>query len=225
MSYKINTMEYSKNSDNKKLNHLDKTTIKFTSNWHFLQCDSRFGMVYPGRTPGQVYINLFYYFTNINDKILDVFCGGGTGLDVWRFMKRYVFGLDINPIRNDIIRFDVLTDKNPFPDDYFQLIFLDPPYFNINKGKYTNFKIDLSNLNLDSFLNAIELITTKFYPSLKINGYFSIIISNKREKGDIFYDLGFLVTRMILKYFTQIHRISVPYENTSTTMRNGVKYF
>lgn len=189
--------------------------IKTNSNWHFSKCDPRFGIKYPGRIPGQIYINLYYFFTNKNDYILDVFCGGGTGIDTGKFMERNVIGLDLNPIREDIINFDVLIDKNPFNRNVFQLIFLDPPYFNINKGKYTNFKTDLSNLNLDDFLDAIELITTKFYQSLKNNGYYSIIISNKREKGDVFYDLGFLVTKTILKYFTQIHRISVPYENTA----------
>jgi len=194
---------------------IELSIIKTNSNWHFDKCDARFGVKYPGRIPGQIYINLFYFFTKKNDYILDVFCGGGTGLDVGKLMQRNVIGLDINPIRKNIRKFDVILDKNPFKKEIFQLIFLDPPYFNINQGKYTYRKTDLSNLELNPFLNAIELIIKKFYPTLKLSGYLALIISNKREKGEIFYDLGFLCEKIISKYFKLIYRISVPFENTS----------
>lgn len=194
--------------------NFDLNLIRNNSNWHFERCDPRFGHKYPGRIPGQIYINLFYYFTQEKDYILDVFCGSGTGLDVGKFMKRNVYGLDINPSRENIKKIDVLLDKNPFKKNFFQLIFLDPPYFNINKGKYTNSQTDLSNLNLKNFLSAIDIITRKFINSLKHYGYFALIISNKREKGEIFYDLGFMCERIVSKYLKLIHRISVPYENT-----------
>ena len=89
------------------------------------------------------------------------------------------------------------------------------PYYNINQGKYTIRKTDLSNLNLNQFLDSIEITIKKFYPSLKLNGYLAFIISNKREKGEQFLDLGFLCENIVSKYLKIIHRISVPYENTS----------
>ena len=77
---------------------------------------------------------------NPKDVILDLFCGSGTGIDIGKDYDRKVIGFDLNPYRKDIIKFDVLTDKNPFLDRVLDHIFLDPPYFNMNKGKYTKRK-------------------------------------------------------------------------------------
>lgn len=197
------------------LKEIDLSFIRTTSNWNFKNCDKRFGFNYPGRIPGQIYINLFYFFTEKDDNILDAFCGSGTGLDVGKLMERNVIGLDLNPAIKDIKQFDLILDHNPFKKEVFQLIFLDPPYFNMNRGKYTMEKTDLSNLDLKKFLDAIELIIKKFFKSLKYSGYLALIISNKREKNNELIDLGFLCENLISKYLKLMQKISVPYENTS----------
>lgn len=46
----------------------------------------------------------------------------------------------------------------------------------MNKGKYTGKKTDPSLLSYNKFLQALELIITKFYNSLKSNGYLGIFI-------------------------------------------------
>lgn len=202
-------------SSNMKEKRLDLSVIRTNSNWHFKKCDSRFGSKYPGRIPGQIYFNLFFFFTKEQDNILDVFCGGGTGLDVGKLMQRNVVGLDLNPIRKDIYYFDVLTNKNPFKKEVFQLIFLDPPYYDMNRGKYTNKVTDLSNLNLNNFLDAIDLTIKKFYISLKKNGFIALIISNRQKKNGEYTDLSFECEKRLSMYLTIVQKISVPYENTS----------
>lgn len=197
------------------INKIDLNIIKTTSIWNFGKCDSRFGFKYPGRIPGQIYINLYYFLTKENDYILDGFSGSGTGIDVGKYMQRNVIGLDINPSKKDIIKFDLLIDRNPFKKETFQLIFLDPPYFDMNRGKYTKERTDLSNLKLKDFLSAIEIIIKKLLPSLKYYGYLSIIISGKREKGGELIDLSCLCKAIISKYLKLIHKISVPYDNTA----------
>jgi len=55
-------------------------------------------------------------------------------------MNRNVIGFDLNPLREDIIQFDLLKDSNPFKENYLQAIFCDPPYFNMNLTLYSNKK-------------------------------------------------------------------------------------
>jgi len=189
--------------------------IRTTTNWHFKKCDNRFGFPYPGRIPGQIYINLYYFFTDLNDYILDVFCGCGTGMDAGKLMRRRVVGLDINPDNKRIKKFNVIEDNNPFKSNIFKLIVLDPPYYNMNKSKYTNERTDLSNLNLREFLNAIKLTAKKFLTSLTRDGFLALIISNKREQNRELIDLGFQCEKILSNFLKLKYRISVPYENTS----------
>ncbi len=181
--------------------------------WDFKICDKRFGFRYPGRLPGQIYANFYYYFSGKNDKILDLFAGSGTSIDVGKLMTRNVIGYDLNPSRKDIIQFDILKDPNRFPKNYFQVIFCDPPYYNMNYKLYSNKKTDLANLNLNDFVKSMELIDLKFNRSIKKNGYFAIIISNKRQNSKLF-DLEFKINEIFSKHLTLVHKIIVPYYNT-----------
>ncbi|MHA1196167.1 MAG: DNA methyltransferase [Promethearchaeota archaeon] len=197
-------------------NFLKLKNIKLFSNsvWVFNRCDKRFGFKYPGRLPGQIYANFFYFFSRERDLILDLFGGSGTSLDVGQLMNRKVIALDLNPSRKDIIKFDIMKDQNFFPENYFQLIFCDPPYYNMNYRLYSDKKTDLANLSLDEYLRSLVLINKKFYNSLKRDGFLGIIISNKREKGKLI-DLEFEVNKIFSKKLTLVHKIIVPYFNTS----------
>ena len=197
------------------INFLKKHGIRACENsvWDFKVCDKRFGFKYPGRLPGQIYANFFYYFSNKNDTILDLFAGSGTSIDVGKLMNRNVIGYDLNPSRKDIIQFDILKDTNDFPKNYFQAIFCDPPYYNMNYKLYSNKKTDLANLDLYNFVKSMELIDIKFNRSIKKNGYFAIIISNKRQYGKL-VDLEFKINEIFSKRLTLVHKIIVPYYNT-----------
>lgn len=209
------------NTDN-----LDKYGIKLCLNsfWDFKFIDNRFGYKYPGRIPGQIYANFFYYFSEENDIILDLFAGSGTSIDVGELYSRKVIGFDLNPSRKDIVQFDLLMDSNPFDNNYFQAIFCDPPYFNMNSTLYSSKKTDLANLTLKDFLRALELIIFKFYKSIKNEGYLAIIISNKREKGRLI-DLEFEINNIYSKYFKLIHKIIVPYYQTKFHKKSVVESF
>jgi len=185
-----------------------------TSLWDFPSCHPDYGSPnFRGRIPAQIYFNYFHYFTNPNDTILDLFCGAGTGLDAGYDFNRRVIGFDLRPIRRDITQYDLLQDKNPFPKNYLNHIFLDPPYWNMMKGKYTSLKNDLSMLSLEKYLHAIELIIKKFKPSLKRNGTVGIIISNKKQTGELI-DLEEEINQIFKKYFKLTHKVSIPYQNT-----------
>lgn len=187
--------------------------------WDFKRCDNRFGFKYPGRIPGQIYANFFYYFSKKEDTILDLFSGSGTGIDVGKLMNRKLIGFDLNPSRKDIIQFDLLKDSNPFSENYLQAVFCDPPYFNMNSKLYSDKKTDLANLNLIDFIKSLELIIKKFYKSIKKNGFIAIIISNKRERGKLI-DLEYKVNRIYSNYLRLVHKIIVPYYQTKYQNEN-----
>jgi len=203
------------------LNLLISHSINICTNsiWNFNTCDKRFGFKYPGRIPGQIYANFYYYFSKKGDIILDLFAGSGTSLDVGLIMNRKVIGFDLNPSRKDIIFFDLLKDSNPFSENYFQAIFCDPPYYNMNSKKYSDKKTDLSNLDLNDFIKSLELIILKFYNSIKKNGYLAIILSNKREQGKLI-DLEYEVNKIHSQYLTLTHKIIVPYYHTKYQNKN-----
>ncbi|MHA1758269.1 MAG: DNA methyltransferase [Promethearchaeota archaeon] len=197
------------------LYNLKQQGIKICSNtiWDFDKCDNRFGFKYPGRIPGQIYANFYYYFSKKGDKILDLFSGSGTGIDVGLLMNRTAIGVDLNPTRNDILKFDLLKDPNPFENNFFQAIFCDPPYYNMNSNLYSNKNTDLANLNLDQFIQSLSIIVRKFYRSIKKNGYLAIIISNKKERGKLI-DLELIINEIFSKYLELTHKIIIPYHQT-----------
>ena len=59
----------------------------------------------------------------------------------------------------------------------------------MNKGKYTNLKTDLSNLNYREYQEALITIIKKFNSSLKPNGCIGNILSNRRNREMAYYDL------------------------------------
>ena len=191
-----------------------KFEICLNSVWDFPKIDSEYGnSSYSARIPGEVYLHFFFYFTRPRDVILDLFCGSGTGIDMGNDFNRIVLGFDLTPFRKDITKFDVLEDRNPFFNNVIDHIFLDPPYYDMNKGKYTKKPSDLSNLNYNDFFLALETIIKKFYRSLKLEGYIGIILSNKRSKGNLL-DIEQDTNTLFSEYFTLKHKIIVPYYNT-----------
>ncbi len=212
---------------NKYINTLKGNKIKLHLNtiWDIPSCHRDYGKYYSGRIPAQIYFNFYYYFTKPYDTILDVFCGSGTGIDAGKDYNRKVIGLDINPCRNDITKFDVLQDKNRFSKNSIDHIFIDSPYYNMNKGKYTNLKTDLSNLNYREYQEALRTIIKKFNSSLKPNGYIGNILSNRRNREMTYYDLETDINSIFTEYYALKHKIIVPYHNLYSQKREVIEKF
>jgi len=58
--------------------------------------------------------NLIWRYTEPGDLVVDPMCGSGTTIDVCKEEKREVVGLDISPVRPDIIQSD--ARKIPLKD-------------------------------------------------------------------------------------------------------------
>lgn len=111
--------------------------IKYYNIWQFTENDPRFGIPHPGRIPGQIAGNVIYYYSEPGDLIVDPMAGGGSTIDAAKYLDREVIGLDVFPRRPDIREWNI---ERGFPDDCrdCQLIFMDPPYWNMIDEGYTD---------------------------------------------------------------------------------------
>jgi hypothetical protein len=183
--------------------------------WNFGKLDDRFGIGYPGNIPGQINMNLNYYYTAPGDLIVDLFAGGGTTLDVCKwddddFGNRQCLAYDIEPARPDIIQWDLVKDGLPTFEDA-RLIFLDPPYWKQKKGDYSIHETNLANLGLDEFHVALtgiiqNCLSRADYVALII-GSSEFLGGDRRGKDHASEVLklvkGELIQRIIVPYTTQ----------------------
>jgi len=183
--------------------------------WSFAEPLAGFGKEYPGRMPAQIVINLLWYFTDEGDLVVDPMAGGGTTIDVCKIMNRKVMAYDIQPIREDIKKWDITQG---FPDECSnaQLILLDPPYWQQKKGKYSADESNLANLSLDEFYVKIEALFVDAQKILAPQGYLAFIIgSTIKNIGR--EDHALKCYNIASQYFNLIYRIIVPYPTQQYT--------
>ena len=138
--------------------------------WNFIDCDKRFGDVWPGRIPAQLVAHILYFFSKQDDLIFDPMAGGGVCADTCLAMGRRCWSLDMDD------RPDTRPEIEPYhwnldnkwgdlpimgskgkPD----LIICDPPYFDKKSDEYA--KESISGLSRKEYLKFLE----KFFLFLK----------------------------------------------------------
>jgi hypothetical protein len=175
--------------------------------WYFSECDSRFGIDYPGRIPGQIPANVIHYFTEPGDLVVDLMAGGGSTIDAARLLERCCLAYDLVSIRPEIHQHDALTGLPSEVSDV-KLFFLDPPYGPIAKGFYDNHPSCLSRMTEDKFLNAIEMIAGYCQQALMPNGYLAILVQNVHGwTGNTVFQV---IQRLIKSHWSLERRIQVP---------------
>jgi len=179
--------------------------------WNFSECDKRFGREgYPGRIPGQIIQNLLYYYTKEGDLIIDPMAGSGTTNDVCRFMNRRYLCYDIAPIRDDTIQHDI---RKGFPEEAkgCDLVFLDPPYWRLQKGSYV--EESTSEVTLEEWLDFMAKLAKDCYEVVRQGGYVTLLIQaflDEKVTGR-FLDLPFKCLRFFEEAgFKEVQRVSVP---------------
>lgn len=143
--------------------------------WSFGKYDERFGIEnFEGRIPGQIVQNTLYYYSEEGDLIVDPMAGSGTTIDVCKLMKRHVLAYDINPVRGDIAKHDI---RQGYPKECknCDLIFLDPPYFNM---VFDNFQ------SIDEFYTFIEKLALSSHETVKNEGVIALLMQDMTEKGN-----------------------------------------
>ncbi|MDP2857692.1 MAG: DNA methyltransferase, partial [Bacillota bacterium] len=167
----------------------DPEPLNFTpvigSLWAGFKIDDRFGQRHPGNVPAELVRNILYYHSRPGDVILDPFAGGGVVLDVAQDMvNRKAYGFDLDPKRDDNGRWDILAGPPPVPEKP-DLIFLDPPYADMLRGKYLPHPSQLGDLDVDGFLDAMT----------KVFGYWDsgtlVLLMGCLQRGGEFFALPF----------------------------------
>ncbi len=186
-----------------------------TTLWDFKSCDPKFGAPFPGRLPGQIVLNLLRLHTSYGDIVVDIFAGSGTVHDTCQATGRECVSLDLNPHRSFIKSHDA-ADPLPVPGGTAKMVFIDPPYWNMLKGRYTNSERDLSQVDLRTFMRVMTHLSMESSRVLVDRGVACVIISSKRNPRDGFVDLPFLVYEQFSKLMQPDDRICVPYRNASS---------
>lgn len=178
--------------------------------WNFPKADRQYGLDYPGRIPGQIVENLLYYYTNPFDTVVDPMAGGGTTIDVCKVLYRRYQAYDINPVRDDINKHDI---KQGFPPKAknCDLIFLDPPYWRLQKDKYT--KETTAWVSLEEWLSFMGELAGECYKTVKQGGHVGLLIEaflDEKVTGR-FLDLPFECLKLFTEAgFTEVQRIATP---------------
>jgi DNA methylase len=175
--------------------------------WYFSSCDSRFGIEYPGRIPGQIAANAIHYYTNSGDLVVDLMAGGGSTLDAATFLGRHCLAYDLAPSRFDIAQHDALSGL-PEGIKNVQLFFLDPPYGSIAKGFYNNHPHCLSRMDEDSFIAALTSIAASCQQALVPGGYLALVVQNVH--GWTYHTSFAIVEHLQYKGWLLARRIQIP---------------
>ena len=113
--------------------------LRSWDDWHFNECDERFGDDWPGRIPAQLVAHTLFYFSNPGDTVFDPFAGGGVVPDMSLVFGRKCLAFDMAAGENR----PEIQQHHWDPHDGVwpltkkpNLIFLDPPYFSKKADSY-----------------------------------------------------------------------------------------
>ncbi len=195
--------------------------LRFADVWSFVECDKRFGHDFKGRIPGQIVQHTLYYYTEVFDIVVDPMAGSGTTVDVCKLMLRRYRTYDLNPVRSDIQKHNIL-DGLPEETKGCNLIFVDPPYWDMNKVGYQHLEGSLASLSLDAFL-AWEAEFAKSCKTMLAKGGHVAFLIQSQTGPSVPVDRGYIdhafeaYQRFVGVGFTPIRRISVPMPEETLT--------
>lgn len=110
---------------------------------------------YFARRPHNVFSNLIEHYTDENDVILDVFCGGGVSIFEGLALNRKCIGVDLNPLATFITEMEVMNVDLELLEESWN------DFFSIIKNKYDHFyqyEIENKIIKVDWIEWAYEVI-------------------------------------------------------------------
>lgn len=193
--------------------------------WSVKRCDPRYGVVYPGRLPGQIIHNTLYHYTEKDDFCLFPFVGGGTEADVAKQMGRDYLAWDINEM--DSVKMEhrkkyfVANSLSPWryreiQDKDADLVFMDPPRFLWGNGKWEDSSSSEAFAHIDSsdieaFIDSMELLGRHAYDALKLGGKLVLLL---RQPGFIDIpkeDITMTIAGILQGNYDLVRRIAVTF--------------
>lgn len=199
---------------------LEKSSVwSFPERGNWATHDSK----YRGNCSPYVVRNLLLRYSKEGDWILDQFAGGGTSLVEAKLLGRNAIGTDINPSAlnrcKEKIAFEYGNAKievrkadartlDFVKDSSVDFICTHPPYADIIKYS-DGISGDISLLDYDGFLEAMEQVANEAYRVLKKGKYCAFVIGDIRQKGSVrplgfdtmrvFEDAGFKLKEIVIK--------------------------
>ncbi|MDP2645036.1 MAG: DNA methyltransferase [Desulfobacterales bacterium] len=148
--------------------------------WEWNDCDKSFGDDWPGRIPAQLIAHILFYFSKLNDLILDPMAGGGVTPDTCLALGRRCWAFDMAdrpetrpeiepyiwtlPAAQKLASSPVNQLSWPVSSkEKADLIIFDPPYFDKKAADYDTKSI--SALQRQEYLECLEA----FFALLKLN--------------------------------------------------------
>ena len=145
---------------------------------------------------------VYRWFCVENGKILDPFAGGSVRGIVANYLGYDYTGIELREeqvksnyeqaekiFNGDNQPLWILGDSNrvldEINDDEFDLVFTCPPY--VNMEVYSNLVDDISNMDYDDFIFALESILRKSCKKLKRGGNLVIVVGEVRNKQGNYY--------------------------------------
>jgi hypothetical protein len=184
--------------------------------WQFQNADN--DSDHFGKLPRPVAENLFWFFTEPGDLIIDPFAGAGITIDVAQAMGRRIWASDLTPKRDDIHSHDIATG---WPDDApegAKLAFLDPPYWQQARAEYSNNERDLGNMELDAFYDGLRDFIQDAGDRLAPDGYLAFIISPSQCDDGVVIDHAVDLALFCADHGFEVERrIIVPYQTQQAT--------
>jgi len=177
--------------------------------WNFSDCHKLMGYQYVGNIPGQLILQLLYFYTKQQDIIVDPMAGSGTVVDACLLMNRQCLAYDNNPLssdkRIDIRKSDAIEAIRGLKHKA-NLIFLDPPYFKKKEKEYG--PISISSLSRSEYLDYFTSLSKECIKRITPDGRVGLLMSDYTEDDpseSIFIHLyisrfeqqGFTVERII----------------------------
>jgi DNA-binding XRE family transcriptional regulator len=175
--------------------------------WGFQDRDTRLGVKMPANIPGQIAMNVICRHTKPNNLVVDPMAGGGSTIDACLVMGRKCRAYDVEPnkyitnpteTRKDIIKNDI-TQGLPERAKNCDLMFLDPPYYNMVFDLYKD---------IDDFYGFVRKLAEVTDFNLKKGGCVAYIIQDMTEKGT--YCLSGESYKIFSEKFNYVEHISVP---------------
>ena len=173
---------------------------------------------YAGQTPYDIIENIVFYYTEQPQKeplkfskVVDPMAGSGVVRDVCRKLLRRYMLFDIKPLRQDIPIFenDILKGFPKKAKDA-DLVYFDPPYYNLMK----EYPINNFTKSYDGFLNSMEKSLNNIRSILSSNGKVCLILKpmNKKMLDGDWLDLTFDCLTIAKKQgYKLLKRISAPF--------------
>ena len=149
---------------------------------------------YRGNFSGWIPATLIYRYGS--NSVSEIFAGGGTTSDLCRDLGIPYIGIDLNPnpVRQDIVSMDILSEEE-LPDLFYQsdLQILHPPYPEIQHITYANQMYnaeqsvagrDIQQMSWKDGMAAINKAIMKGYAAMQPGSYQAYVIGDIRRKID-----------------------------------------